>query len=154
VPIPREQLRLTDDELDDLCSSTRTAHCATASPEGAPHVVPLWFVWLDGEIFVNNLRRSKRSHDLARGSRVALCIDDGVAYAELRGAVFYGRFVEAGSDERLADVRRRFAEKYWGGADVPDLRSHVWLRLDREKVVSWDFRKIPSGADRRLEAGR
>lgn len=154
MPVDRQQLRLTAQELDHLLGSNRIAHVATVSPGGGPHVVPMWFVWHAGEVWVNNLRRSRRSRDVAAGSPVAVCVDDGDAYAELRGAVLYGRFRDATGDDRLPAVRAAFAGKYWGGAEVPDRRSHVWLRLAPERVASWDFRKIPSGRDRRLEATR
>jgi hypothetical protein len=37
---------------------------------------------------------------------------------------------------------------------ISDLKSHQWLRLRPDRVASWDFRKIPSGRDRRLDAGK
>lgn len=154
MPIPREQLRLTPAELDELLGSSRTARAGTVGPDGGPHVSPLWFLWHAGAIWVTSLRRSRRARDIAAGSRVALCVDDGVEYAELRGAVLYGVFVEAAGHPDLVEARRRFAAKYWGGADVPDARSHVWLRLEPERIVSWDFKKIPRGRDKRLEATR
>ncbi|HVL32043.1 MAG TPA: pyridoxamine 5'-phosphate oxidase family protein [Actinomycetota bacterium] len=154
MPIPREQLRLSPEELDELLTANRTLRIGTVSPDGWPHVVPLWFVWHDGAIWVNNLRRSKRSRDLAAGSPVSLCVDDGEEYLELRGAVLYGRFEEATDDPSLDAVRAAFGAKYWTGATVPDLSSHVWLRMRPEKTVSWDFRKIPAGRDKRVEATR
>lgn len=155
MPIPREQLRLDETAFEQMMAGAREAHVGTVSPDGWPHVVPLWFVWHDGSVWINNLRRSRRSRDLAAGSPVALCVDAGVEYAELRGAVLYGRFVEAGADPRLGAVRAAFAGKYWGGDEVPETRSHVWLRLETERKASWDFRKIPAGRDPRLrDAGR
>jgi nitroimidazol reductase NimA-like FMN-containing flavoprotein (pyridoxamine 5'-phosphate oxidase superfamily) len=154
MPIPRDQIRLTDEEFDTLLTGARELHAGTVSPDGSPHVVPLWFVWHDGTVWVNNLRRSRRSRDLAAGSPVALCVDAGVEYAELRGAVLYGRFAEATDDPRSAEVRKAFAAKYWGGHEVPDIKSHVWLRLDRDKTASWDFRRIPQGRDKRLEQSK
>lgn len=154
MPIPREQLRLTPAELDELMTTTRECHIATVSPDGWPHVVPLWFVWHGGALWVNNLRRSRRSRDLGAGSPVSVCVDAGVQYAELRGAVLYGRFAEAPGHPGVGEARAAFAAKYWGGAEVPDLRSHAWLRLEPERIASWDFRKIPAGRDRRLEAAR
>jgi general stress protein 26 len=145
---------LTDEELAQLLAEQRTLHAATVSPDGSPHVVPLWFVWHQGAIWINNLRRSRRSRDVAAGSSVALCIDAGVQYAELRGAVLYGHFEEATEDALLPGVRAAFARKYWGGNEVPDIRSHVWLRLEPERIASWDFRKIPAGRDRRLEGAK
>jgi nitroimidazol reductase NimA-like FMN-containing flavoprotein (pyridoxamine 5'-phosphate oxidase superfamily) len=154
VPIPRDELRLTPEELAELLGTERTLRAATVSPDGSPHVVPLWFVWHEGAVWINNLRRSRRSRDVAAGSSVALCVDTGVQYAELRGAVLYGRFEEAVGHAGLPAARAAFARKYWGGNEVPDIRSHVWLRLEPERIASWDFRKIPAGRDRRLEGAK
>ncbi|HEX9712015.1 MAG TPA: pyridoxamine 5'-phosphate oxidase family protein [Actinomycetota bacterium] len=154
MPIPREQLRLTPAELDELLGSNRTLRAGTVSPDGWPHVSPLWFCWHAGAIWVTSLRRSRRARDVTAGSPVALCVDDGHDYAELRGTVLYGRFEEAEGQPDLPEARRAFAAKYWGGVEVPDLRSHVWLRMAPERVVSWDFRKIPAGRDKRLERSK
>ena len=129
-------------------------HVATASADGWPHVVPLWFVWRDGAVWINNLRRSKRSRDIGEGSPVALCVDTGVSYQELRGAVLYGRFEAAVGDTALEAVKAEFARKYWAVETIPDLKSHQWLRLKPERIASWDFRKIPAGRDRRMDAGK
>lgn len=153
MPVSREVLRLTSDELDQLLSTTRTLRAGTVSPDGWPHVAPLWFVWRDGMVWINSLKRSRRTRDVQAGSPVALCIDDGFEYAELRGAVLYGRFVSVPDDDPdLPGIREAFGEKYFGGVDIPMVRSHQWLRLRPERIVSWDFKKIPTGADRRLEA--
>ncbi|MFN2589618.1 MAG: pyridoxamine 5'-phosphate oxidase family protein [Actinomycetota bacterium] len=155
MPIPRSQLRLTDDELADLLATERTVRAGTVSPDGMPHVAPLWFVWHEGAIWINNLRRSRRTRDLRAGSPVAMCIDTGHDYFELRGVVLYGRPVGVGEDDPEIDVvRKAFGDKYFNGIDIPAVKSHQWLRMDPEKIVSWDFRKIPAGRDGRAEASR
>ncbi|HEX9234966.1 MAG TPA: pyridoxamine 5'-phosphate oxidase family protein [Actinomycetota bacterium] len=155
MPIPRSQLRLTDEELAELLATERTVRAGTVSADGSPHVVPLWFVWHRGALWLNNLRRSRRARDLRAGSAVALCIDTGHDYFELRGAVLYGRPVEvSANDPDLPVVRKGFGDKYFGGADIPALKSHQWLKVEPENIVTWDFRKIPSGRDRRAEASR
>src|SRR6266480_5040778 len=121
MPIPRAQLRLTDEELDEILRSERTVHVATSSADGWPHVVPLWFVWGDDAVWINNLRRSKRSRDIREGSPVALCVDTGVEYQQLRGAVLYGRFEAADDDAVLEPVKAEFARKYWGVETIRDL---------------------------------
>ena len=155
MPIPREQLRLSDDELAELLRGAHTMRVGTVSPDGWPHVVPLWFVWHRGAIWVNNLRRSRRTRDLEAGSPVALCIDVGEEYGELRGAVLYGRPEKVPADDPDLDVvRQAFGDKYFGGVDAADRKSHDWLRMEPERIVSWDFRKIPAGRDDRAEMSR
>jgi nitroimidazol reductase NimA-like FMN-containing flavoprotein (pyridoxamine 5'-phosphate oxidase superfamily) len=152
VPIPRERLRLNPEELEELLAAERTARVATSGPDGWPHVIPMWFVWRDGTLWVNSLIRSRRTRDIQHGSPAAVCIDSGTEYQELRGAVLYGRFEPADDAAELDEIRAEFGRRYWQGIQVPALRSHTWLRLKPERVVSWDFRKIPTGGDKRLEA--
>lgn len=154
MPIPRSQLRLTPDELDAMLAAERTCRVGTVSRGGEPHVVPLWFVWLDGTMYFNNLRRSRRTRDIERGSRVAVCVDAGEQYGELRGAVLYGRLEDAGADPRREQTRKLFGQKYFAGAPVPETRSHQWLKLKPDRIVSWDFKKIPAGRERLRSAER
>jgi len=153
MPLPRSLLRLTPEELDELLTSERTLRAGTVSADGTPHVAPLWFLWRDGAIWLTSLRRSKRQTDLKAGSRVALCVDTGRDYSELRGAVLYGTPAEAGDDPELPAARKAFARKNWDIEDLPDIKSHVWLKLVPDKIVSWDFRKIPASKDPRLKYG-
>ncbi|HJP66315.1 MAG TPA: pyridoxamine 5'-phosphate oxidase family protein [Actinomycetota bacterium] len=155
MPIPRSQLRLTDEELEELLTTERTLRVGTVSPDGGPHVVPLWFVWHGGVIWLNNLKRSRRNRDLGEGSPVALCVDTGHEYWELRGAVLYGTPVPADPDDpSLPEIRRTFGSKYFYGADIPDVKSHQWMRMVPDRIVSWDFRKIPAGRDGRAALSR
>jgi nitroimidazol reductase NimA-like FMN-containing flavoprotein (pyridoxamine 5'-phosphate oxidase superfamily) len=150
VPIPRKKLRLTDAELDELLTTERTMRVGTTR-EGSPHVVPLWFVWHGGAVWINNLRKAKRTKDIEAGSRVALCFDTGHEYLELRGAVLYGTpALVAPDDPDLPAVRKAFGDKYFNGLDIADVKSHQWLKVIPEKTVSWDFRKITSGPESAL----
>jgi hypothetical protein len=153
MPLPRSLLRLTPDELDELLTTEGTLRAGTVSPDGTPHVAPLWFLWFDGAIWLTSLRRSRRSSDLAAGSKVALCVDTGKAYWELKGAVLYGTPQEAKDDPKLPEARKAFAQKNWGIDDLPDTKSHVWLKMVPDKIVSWDFAKIPAASDPRVKYG-
>jgi hypothetical protein len=155
MPIPRSELRLDDHDLQELLATERTMRVGTVGPDASPHVVPMWFVWHGGAIWINNLRRARRSSDLWAGSSVALCIDTGFEYFELRGAVLYGRPEPVQPDDPdLPEVRRAFGAKYFHGADISDMKSHQWLKVVPDRVVSWDFRKIPAGRDGRAVMAR
>jgi hypothetical protein len=122
---------------------------ATAGPDGRPHVAPLWFVWDGKSLWLSSLVRSQRWTDLMRDPRVAVIVDAGVEYGELRGVELSGAVAGVGDaprtaepDPALAEPERLFAEKYAGGVPVPPDGRHGWLRLTPEKLVSWDFRKL------------
>jgi nitroimidazol reductase NimA-like FMN-containing flavoprotein (pyridoxamine 5'-phosphate oxidase superfamily) len=143
---------MSADELESFLTRERTVRIGTVSPDGEPHVSPLWFVWHEGAMYFNSLKRSRRERDLTHGSRVAACVDAGHEYGELHGAVLYGSLRPVEDADLGAHIRTLFGSKYWDGMDIPETQSHTWYVLQPEEIVSWDFKKIPRGRDRRLEA--
>jgi PPOX class probable F420-dependent enzyme len=57
-------------------AGTRTGKLATTRKNGAPHVVPVWFV-LDGDDFIFTTGADTvKGRAIRRDGRVALCVDD------------------------------------------------------------------------------
>jgi nitroimidazol reductase NimA-like FMN-containing flavoprotein (pyridoxamine 5'-phosphate oxidase superfamily) len=148
-------LSMTDQEREAYLSEERTIRVATAGADGVPHVVPLWFVWHEGIVFLNSTRGNPTVENMLRDGRAAGVVDDGATYDALRGVVITGRVEVAEDDRRLPVAERAWSEKYLGGNEPPyrRWRGRVWLRLVPERIASWDFRKIPEARARR-EAAR
>jgi PPOX class probable F420-dependent enzyme len=148
-------LSMTDQEREAYLSEERTIRLATVGADGLPHVVPLWFVWHEGIVFLNSTRGNPTVENMLRDGRAAGVVDDGATYDSLRGVVVTGRVEVAEDDRRLPVAERAWSEKYLGGNEPPyrRWRGRVWLRLVPERIASWDFRKIPEARARR-EAAR
>jgi nitroimidazol reductase NimA-like FMN-containing flavoprotein (pyridoxamine 5'-phosphate oxidase superfamily) len=152
----REQRRgraiaMSAEEVDGFLGAERTCRVASAGADGAPHVAPLWFVWHDGCLWLSSLVRSQRWTDLLRDPRVAVVVDAGTAYWELRGVEITGRAEVVGEAPRtgepapeLAEVELLMARKYRDSDEFAHDGRHGWLRVRPEKIVSWDFRKNPA----------
>jgi len=73
-----------------LANGVRTAKLATTRADGAPDVVPVWFV-LDGDQVVFTCSSSSvKARNLAREPRAALVVDDEAfphAFVRVRGTV-------------------------------------------------------------------
>ena len=48
---------------------------ATVSPDGAPHVMPLWAVWLDGQLWFSTGGRSRKARNLRADPRCAIHLE-------------------------------------------------------------------------------
>ncbi|HEY0813054.1 MAG TPA: pyridoxamine 5'-phosphate oxidase family protein [Pseudonocardia sp.] len=140
-------IAMTPDEVDEFLTEQRTCRVATVGATG-PHATPLWYAWLDGALWLTSLSRSQRWKDLQVDPRIAVVIDAGDAYDELRGVELRGRVEVVGevprTGEPVAELEapeQAFADRYSSGTIVRDGR-HGWLRLVPDKITSWDFRKI------------
>lgn len=140
------KIAMPPEALDDYLAVQRTCRVASVDAQGHPHVAPLWFLWQDGILWLYSLTRAQRWTDLIRNPAVAVVIDDGEAYSELRGVEIRGTAEPVGPAPRLAGesipelepVEQQFAAKYSGGTMHHDGR-HAWLKVTPTKIVSWDF---------------
>ncbi len=152
-------IAMTAGELNSFLAEERSCRLATLG-SGGPHVSPVWFVWDTTDLWIYSLTRSQRWTDISRDPRVAVVIDAGHEYAELRGVEIEGDAEVVGPVPRtgagdppspeLATPERLMAGKYSharhlaAGENLVHDGRHAWLRITPRKITSWDFRKIPA----------
>lgn len=144
------RIAMSPEERDHFLRAGHTCRLATVNANG-PHLSALWFAW-DGEaLWVTSIVKSQRWKDIERNSQVSVLVDAGHDFGELCGVEMAGRAESVGEvprvgepNDELAGPEQLFGDKYSGGTFRHDGR-HAWLRIVPEKIVSWDFRKIPTG---------
>jgi nitroimidazol reductase NimA-like FMN-containing flavoprotein (pyridoxamine 5'-phosphate oxidase superfamily) len=119
---------------------------ATVGRDGAPHVVPLWFVWPEDAIYVSTRREGRTWANAAADPRVALSIDLGRAWVEIAGIEVRGRAELLPAEH--ADMRHPMSawhEKYrplLAGDGFPRFAEEVhglgFLRIAPERIAAWD----------------
>ena len=142
---------MSAEELEAFLGEERTCRFATSGPDG-PHVAPVWFAWDGQALWVYSLTRSQRWANVSRDPRVAVVVDAGHHYHELRGVEIEGEAAVVGPVPRtgqegedapeLAEPERRMAAKYFDAPEMTHDGRHAWLRITPLKLVSWDFRKL------------
>ncbi|MER6473008.1 pyridoxamine 5'-phosphate oxidase family protein [Streptomyces collinus] len=143
------KIMMTPGELDEFLTTQRTCRVATVSADGAPHVSALWFAWDGTSLWLYSVVRSRRWAQLTRDRRVAVVVDSGEEYDQLRGVELSGRVEFVGEVPRTGELcaeldtaETLFARKNFGLDEMPHDGRHAWARLTPEKIVSWDFRKL------------
>ncbi|HVB27913.1 MAG TPA: TIGR03618 family F420-dependent PPOX class oxidoreductase [Mycobacteriales bacterium] len=136
-------------EVARFLESSRTAVLVTTGPDGCPDPVGMWYV-LDaqGRLRMRTYARSQKARNLERDPRVAVLVETGERYGELRGVQISGRVELDHDPERILDVVAALAGKYEGvesvdrGALADYAGKQVALTVVALRVVSWDFTKL------------
>jgi hypothetical protein len=150
-----KSIALSGEERTAFLSQARTCRVATTSPNG-PHVSPLWFLWHGECLWLYSITTSQRFADLRRDPRIAVVVDDGDRFEELRGVEITGRAEVVGEVPRtgeldlpeLVPVETAYAAKYQERQTLRYDGRHAWLKVVPEKISSWDFRKMSQEAAR------
>jgi F420H(2)-dependent biliverdin reductase len=84
----------------------RNVWLATVRPNGRPHLVPTWFVFVDGKFWIGTGAASVKVRNLTANPRAVVSLEDGDApvVAETKAVIHQGEFP--------TDVVTAFAAKY------------------------------------------
>lgn len=148
----RDEIAMGEDEIRAFLEDARTMILTTIGPDGVPDPVAMWFVLVDGEVWMRTYAKSQKVANVRRDPRVAVLVEDGQRYAELRGVQMSGRLELSDDIERICDIAAGLVVKYEGldpqhlaaarEAYRPTAVKQVAMRLVPERIVSWDHAKL------------
>jgi len=58
---------------------------ATARPDGAPHAMPIWGIWVDSVFYFSTGRESRKAKNLARNARCVVCNEEAAQAVIVEG---------------------------------------------------------------------
>ena len=89
--------------------------CATNGRDGWPHLMPLWYVVRDGELWSWTYAKSQKVRNLERDDRVTLQVETGEQYDQLRGVMIKARVVLHRERRGRRRAGHRDLPRYTGG---------------------------------------
>src|SRR6266849_10286337 len=142
----RQQIRLSPDEQAAFFRERKKAALATIDKDGFPHVVAMNYFARDGAFYMTSYGKAQKVLNVRRNPKVALMVETGDSYAELRGVMVRGH-CEIIEDAEAVDATFAFrAEGRDTRAPTPGALAsapkRVVLKVLPRRVMSWDHRKL------------
>jgi PPOX class probable F420-dependent enzyme len=141
----RRQIRMTAEEQAAFFGEHGKAALATLDPDGFPHVVAMGYFYEDGAFYMTSYAKAQKVLNIRRNPKVALMVESGEDYAELKGVMVRGtcEIVEDAAEVRAAmQRRRRSTEAHAPNSGVDSAPKRVLLKLTPQKITSWDHAKL------------
>src|SRR3989475_9571743 len=86
----RQQIQLSPDEQAAFFREHKKAALATIDKDGFPHVVAMNYFVKDGAFYMTSYGKAQKVVNIRRNPKVALMVEAGDSYAELRGVMVRG----------------------------------------------------------------
>jgi PPOX class probable F420-dependent enzyme len=146
----RARIVMAPDEVAAFLDEQRTVTCATLGRDGWPHLMPLWYVVRDAELWSWTYAKSQKVRNLERDPRCALQVEAGLAYNELRGVMLKAECVIHRELDTVAALGEEIAVRYGGAALDDGAREYVHgqaakrvaLQFQVRESATWDHRKL------------
>jgi len=145
----RAQIVMSDEEVWGFLARQRSSTVATHGPQGQIHLVGMWYAVMDGQIWIETKRKAQKVVNLRRDPRMSFLVEAGQTYDQLRGVSLEGRGVVIEDEDVVWDVCVNIFGRYNG--DYTEemkpfvefmAKNRVVVRLDADRVRSWDHRKL------------
>jgi general stress protein 26 len=145
----RAQIAMTEEEIAGFLAEQRIVVCATNGRDGWPHLMPLWYVVRDAELWAWTYAKSQKARNMERDDRVTLQVEAGEAYDELRGVMIKARVVMHRDVDLVTALGTAIYARYPGGDDPAvgemiraQAPKRVGLQFVPEQLATWDHRKL------------
>ncbi|HEX5616116.1 MAG TPA: PPOX class F420-dependent oxidoreductase [Acidimicrobiia bacterium] len=149
----RDQIRMTDDEMETFLAEARTLQVASINADGTPHLVPMWFARHGDDLAFWTYGKSQKIVNLRRDPRITVMAEAGTQYEELKGVSITGRAKLIDDLDEVLRFGESIYERYWGPITDDAIREGVRMMgskrvlvvVEPDKVVSWDHAKLGGG---------
>ena len=151
----RAMIKMTEEEVDAFMKERRPVTLCSVNHDGSIHAVAMWYGFLEGCIAFETKAKSQKVQNLRRNPTMTAMAEDGDYYEELRGVELVGTAEIVEEPERMWTLGVDLFERYYGEY-TEELRpfvetmlnKRVVIKLNVERVVSWDHRKLGLPATR------
>ena len=142
----RDQITLSDEEQRELLDSQRVVVVGSLGPRGWPHLMPLWYVPRDGEVWIYTYAKSQKVRNLERDPRATLLIETGHEYTELRGVMIEAEAEIHRDIEVVYPLAEELTLRYAQGLESVEGDAKAALEAQARKRVAIRFRALRSAS--------
>jgi PPOX class probable F420-dependent enzyme len=146
----RAEIAMTSGEVAAFLGEQRTVTCATLGRDGWPHLMPLWYVVRDTELWSWTYAKSQKVRNLERDARCTLQVESGESYDQLRGVMLKCECRIHRDFDTVAALGEEIAVRYGGAALDDGGRAYVHRQAGKRVALqfrprgsaTWDHRKL------------
>jgi nitroimidazol reductase NimA-like FMN-containing flavoprotein (pyridoxamine 5'-phosphate oxidase superfamily) len=75
----------------EFLKSQKILRLATIDLFGNPHIVPVWYMYVNNKFYVGTNTRTKKAKNIKKNSKVSFCVDTGVKSPNIFGVMGIGK---------------------------------------------------------------
>jgi nitroimidazol reductase NimA-like FMN-containing flavoprotein (pyridoxamine 5'-phosphate oxidase superfamily) len=137
-------------EAEERLKEARNYWISTVRPDGRPHAMPIWAVWLDGRLYFEGSPQTRRMRNIAANPAVVIHLENGSQVVIIEGEAYAAGKPDHDLAARLSqDFSAKYAElgyapgpENWDGGGLYIMKpktGFAWNQFPKD-TTRWRFR--------------
>jgi general stress protein 26 len=128
----------------DFMKSQKILRLATIDPQGNPHIVPVWYDYINGKFYVGTNTRTVKAKNVRNNPRVSFCVDVGIKSPDIFGIMGIGRARLILENKRVQSVAKRILLRYFKSLENKSAQqlledTDCIIEIIPKKLTTWKF---------------
>ena len=148
----RGKIVMTAEEIDEFLLGRHAMTMSTINSDGSIHSIAMWYGFLDGCVAIESKAKAQKVMNLRRNPNLTMLVEDGETYETLRGVTLIGKAEIVEDPDRIFELGVSVFSRYFApytdemkpAVDMM-LNKRVVVKLNVERTISWDHRKLGGG---------
>lgn len=122
---------------------SRSYWICTTRPDGRPHSIPVWGMWVDGALYFGTAREARKARNIAHNPAVSVHLESGDDVV-----IMEGKAVEADLNDK--DLRAKLDKECQRKYNMPlmIMPETVCYRVRPRVVLAWTEKDFPNNSTR------
>ena len=128
---------------DEFIKSQKILRLATVDKKGMPYVVPVWYLYKNGNFYVGTNNSTKKAKNVRKNPKVSFCVDLGV-HSPIIGVMGIGNAKLILRKNDVARIAKKVLLRYFknlNNRSAQELLSQTdcIIKIVPKKITSWKF---------------
>ncbi|HXX05545.1 MAG TPA: pyridoxamine 5'-phosphate oxidase family protein [Candidatus Bathyarchaeia archaeon] len=128
----------------EFIKSQKILRLATIDPKGNPHIVPVWYDYINGKFYIGTNSRTTKAKNVKKNPRVSFCIDVGIKSPDIFGIMGVGRAMLILENRRVQLVAKKILLRYFKSIKNKSAQqllndTDCIIKITPTKLASWKY---------------
>lgn len=128
----------------DFIKTQKILRLATIDPRGYPHIVPVWYRYMNGKFYVGTNTRTIKAKNVKNNPQVSFCVDVGVNSPDIFGVMGIGKARLVVENKRVQHLAKKILCRYFKSLKNKSAQqllkdTNCIIEIIPKKLTTWKF---------------
>jgi nitroimidazol reductase NimA-like FMN-containing flavoprotein (pyridoxamine 5'-phosphate oxidase superfamily) len=128
----------------EFLKSQKILRLATIDTLGNPHIIPVWYMYINNKFYVGTNTRTKKAKNIKKNPKVSFCVDIGIKSPNIFGVMGIGRAKLILKTDRVERFAKKILLRYFENLENKSAQkllnqTDCIIEITPKKITDWNY---------------